>query len=252
MTEKTECSAERARRGTSPRPDWMIVEQGHEARVVARFGNVPYQVGDTLPQTPKAEDREEVCLNGMSWIVFPCFAAATDCLWLVRLPLSDTRLRQVEECLPRQVDFEEEEEELLRLLRAVHRLCGISLRKLGERVPPMPESGIARAPVNTVLFVAMLLLLVGVFADHGLARSQAILYRVHEGIALRLILPCSIGAEHLPSCETVSLCRQWAEARGQLFSFRYEAKQLHLSICVVNKEFSLLGIKTEGPLTEDI
>lgn len=151
-------------------------------------------------------------------------------------------------CLPRaQTDAGTQKTvaELLRLIRTVADLCGCEVPAIS--VADGLEQCTYGAAYDLPMFCAMILLISAGFRRHGMGRFSVSLQDGGEGVAVTITAAVPRGKGIAASSE-VAFCRTLAERNRQIFDAETRNGAFCLHMCVVRKDFSLLGIKAESEL----
>ena len=100
----------------------------------------------------------------------------------------------------------------------------------------------------------MLTVLLGEIGHGRLRRFGVDCDMIDEGLAVTLKLPLPSRGAFADESDGIAFCRALAEQNGQIFSCTAEGNIRQCTMCTVRKEFSLLGVKAEPPITptEDI
>lgn len=154
----------------------------------------------------------------------------------------------VDACIPRagtNGDVYGNIAEPMRLIRTVAELCGCEV--LGLSVADGLAQCRFEAACDLPMFGTMLLLVSACLRRHGAGRFSASLQDGGEGIALTLTAAMPRGKDLSVSPE-VTFCRTLAERNLQIFDAETRDGVFCLHMCVVRKDFSLLGIKAEHGL----
>ena len=220
---------------------WFVLTQFYLSSGLLLLTRLPAYAGDSLVLAQEGIHGEIAVFPGMAG----CAVRARD---------FDPRpckswWRKIEACLPVLTSADAEASEMDRLLRAAAAVNGIRVGRAVICETDDEPTEIAEGRQDLLMLTVMLLSALSVWRQSGVSYVTPRYERIEEGLMLILTAKGIASDSHPEEADGMLFCREAAEQNGQIFTCTVHDSTMRMTLCAVRKDFALLGVKVDPPLS---